>query len=72
MRKELQRNIIHLLLGVITAGIILKLNQNTSLILFGLILIIGTILSEAILRGKKFFSSTGLLKDLKEKTCAQD
>jgi len=67
IQKELQRNIIHLILGVITAVIILKLSYNTSLILFGTLLIIGTITSEAILKGKKILFLNWFIKKFERK-----
>ena len=62
MKKELQRNLIHLILGTITAVVVLELKQNTSLILFGITLIIGTVFSEAIIRGKKVFFLNWFIK----------
>ena len=53
MKKELQRNIVHLLLGVMLAVVILNIQHETALVLFGILLIIGTLLSELRIRGKK-------------------
>jgi len=62
MKKELQRNIVHLLFGVIIAMVILKLEHQTSLMLFGVLIIIGTLFSEAIIKGKKIPLITWFIK----------
>lgn len=55
MRKEFERNLVHLLLGTLLALIVYFLEKDIALIFFGIMLIIGTILSEMIIRGKKIF-----------------
>ena len=55
MKKEFERNVVHLLFGTLLALIVFFLEQEIALILFGIMLIIGIILSELIIRGKKIF-----------------
>ncbi len=54
MKKELQRNIIHLLLGTGIAGVITKTSHEFSLVLFGLLLIVSALISELMVRGRSF------------------
>ena len=58
MEKELKRNVFHLLVGIFFALLVLKLNHEICLVLLALLIVIATILSEAVLRGK----TLGVLK----------
>jgi len=53
MRKETERQIFHLVLGTLLASIILLLGKFYSLVLFGILLIVGIFLSELLNKGIK-------------------